>query len=103
MTPAECRTREDVRGEIDRLDGELVRLLAERFGYVRRMAEIKTDPAEARVESRISDVIGKVRQSADAAGLDPDLAGSLWHRLIEWNVDWEARTIAAHNKGGKPS
>ncbi len=103
MTPAECRTREDIRAEIDRLDGALIALLAERFGYVRRMAEIKTDPSEARAPSRVDAVVARVRSLAAERGIDPDLAADLWTRLIEWNITWEQAAIAAHNKGGKPS
>ncbi len=98
MTPAECRNREDIRREIDRLDRALVDLLAERFGYVRRMSEIKQDPAEARVDSRVNDVLAKVRALAAERDLDPDLAADLWTRLMDWNIAWEAEAIAEHRK-----
>lgn len=99
MTPAECTTREDIRREIDRLDRELVCLLAERFGYVQRMAEIKTDPAEARVDSRVNDVLDKVRALAAEQGLDGDLLAGMWEQLIEWNITWETQAIAANRRG----
>jgi isochorismate pyruvate lyase len=98
MTPAECRTKEDIRREIDRLDRELIDLLVARFGYVQRMAEIKHDPAEARVEARVTDVLNKVRALAGERGLDADLAAQLWTRLMDWNIEWERRTIAARNR-----
>ncbi len=100
MTPAECTTREDIRREIDRLDRDLVRLLAERFGYVQRMAEIKSDPAEARVDSRVNDVLEKVRALAAEQGLDGDLLADMWERLIEWNIAWETHAIAANQEAG---
>jgi isochorismate pyruvate lyase len=93
--PADCTTKPHIRAEIDRLDAELVSLLAERFGYVRRMAEIKASPDEALVPERVDEVLDRVAVAATAAGLDEDLARDLWRRLIEWNIDFERRTIAA--------
>jgi isochorismate pyruvate lyase len=101
MTPAECRTREDIRREIDRIDRALVDLLVERFGYIQRMAEIKQDPSEARIDARVSDVLAKVLSLAAERGLDVDLARDLWTRLMDWNIEWERRAIAARTRQGK--
>ncbi len=95
MTPAECRTREDIRREIDAIDRELLALFGRRFGYIRRMSEIKRDPAEARVESRVNDVLDKVKSLAEAKGLDPELFATMWTTLMDWNIEWERRAIAA--------
>ena len=100
MTPAECRTREDVRREIDRIDRILVDLLVERFGYIQRMAEIKQDPEEARIDARVSDVLDKVTALAKQRGLDVDLARDLWTTLMDWNIEWERQAIAARRGGG---
>lgn len=92
-TPEQCLTKEDVRTEIDRLDRELVRLLAERFGYVHRMSEIKTSPSEALVPARVDEVLNRVSSEAAKVGLDPDLARTLWSRLIDWNIAFEEQAI----------
>lgn len=97
--PADCRTKDDVRAEIDRLDRELIALFAERFAYVRRMAEIKREPAEAHAQDRIDDVLDKVTVQAEAAGLDGRLVREMWRSLIAWNVAYERRTIAERGRG----
>lgn len=94
LSPAECRTREDVRREIDHIDRELVALLAARFGYVQRMAEIKRHPSEARIVARVDDVLAKVTRQAKEHGLDAGLAAELWTRLMDWNIAWEEQAIA---------
>ena len=101
MTPAECRTREDVRREIDRIDRKLVDLLVERFGYIGRMAEMKDDPSEARVEARVTEVLAKVTGLASERGLDPGLARRLWTILMDWNIEWERQAIAARGEREK--
>ena len=101
--PADCHTKQHIRDEIDRLDRELIALLAERFAYVRRMAEIKQAPAEAHAQDRIDDVLDKVAAEAEAAGLDGSLIRQMWRSLIDWNVEYERRTIAARKPGDRPA
>jgi isochorismate pyruvate lyase len=93
--PADCYTKEEVRAEIDRIDSQLIGLLAERFAYVRRMAALKREPSDAYDRQRIEAILSRVRAEAEARGLDPDLAQSLWQQLIDWNVAYEARTIGS--------
>jgi isochorismate pyruvate lyase len=59
--PADCTSMAQIRAEIDRLDEELVRLFAERAGYIDR-------------------------RHADTYGLPPELVEKLWRRLIDWSI-----------------
>jgi isochorismate pyruvate lyase len=93
--PEDCRSKDEVRAEIDRLDRELIARLGERFAYVRRMAELKRDPSDADDRDRVDDVLTKIAAGADAVGLDRELALSLWRRLIDWNIAWERRSIGS--------
>jgi isochorismate pyruvate lyase len=85
--PADCKTMADIRAEIDRLDEDLVRLFAERAGYIDRAAEIKAAvDLPARIEDRVEQVVQNVRRHADTYGLPPDLVEKLWRRLIDWSI-----------------
>lgn len=97
-TPADCQTKDDVRAEIDRLDAELLALFAQRHRYVTRMAQIKTDPHEARDPVRIEAVINKVRDRSLALDLDEDQAELVWRTLIDWNINYEKGIIAARRR-----
>ncbi|MCX5514856.1 chorismate mutase [Kaistia algarum] len=92
--PEDCHSKAEIRTEIDRLDRELVERLAERFAYVQRMAELKTDPDEALVPARVDEVLDRVAATASAAGFDPGLARELWAHLIDWNIAFEREAIA---------
>jgi len=96
--PAQCQTKEDVRVEIDRVDQALLALFAERHRYVTRMAEIKTDPHEARDPVRIEAVIAKVRDRSLSLDLDEDQAELIWRTLIDWNINYEKGIIAARRR-----
>ncbi|HEY0627642.1 MAG TPA: chorismate mutase [Allosphingosinicella sp.] len=61
VLPADCRTMVEVRDGVDRLDEQIVRLLAERFRYMDAAARIKTDRTAVRDEWRKADVLTKAR------------------------------------------
>lgn len=86
---AECRTMEDVRREIDRLDRDLVRLLAERQTYVEQAGRIKGERTAVRDPARIEDVVAKVLAEAEREGLSPAIAEPLWRLLIEKSIEHE--------------
>ena len=96
--PAECESKDDVRAEIDRIDQQLLALLAERHRYVTRMAEIKTDPHEAYDPARIETIINRVRARSVDLELDEDQAELIWRTLIDWNVNYEKGIIAARRR-----
>ena len=98
-SPDACETKDDVRFEIDRIDQALLTLFAERHRYVTRMAQIKTDPHEARDPARIEAVITKVRDRSLALDLDEDQAELVWRTLIDWNINYEKGIIAARRRG----
>ncbi|NEX47833.1 chorismate mutase [Pseudotabrizicola algicola] len=92
--PAECETMAHIRAEIDRLDEDLVRLFAERAGYIDRAAEIKAEvDLPARIGSRVEEVVANVRRHALAHGLPPDLVEKLWRRLIDWSIAREENRL----------
>lgn len=91
--PADCQTMDEVRAEIDRLDGALVDLVAQRFGYVDRAWQLKTDPGEAQVPWRIQQVIDRVRARASERGVPPELAEALWRQMIGWFIQYEEEKL----------
>jgi isochorismate pyruvate lyase len=86
---------DQVRVEIDRIDSALVDLVAERFGYVERAWQLKSNPSEATVPWRIQQVIDRVRAKAETKGLSPELAEALWRQMIGWFIQYEEEKLAA--------
>ncbi len=71
--PWDCADMSQVRAEIDRIDLALVDLIVERFGYVERAWQLKSNPADARVPWRIQQVIDKVKARAEERGMPPEM------------------------------
>jgi isochorismate pyruvate lyase len=92
--PADCHSMADIRREIDRLDGELMALMAQRAAYIDRAAQIKAGIAmPARVEARVAEVLDNVAAHAARAGLDPAPYVQLWRGLIEWSIAREEEIL----------
>ena len=100
-TPRDCRDMTEVRAEIDRIDGALVDLVAERFGYVERAWQLKLEARqEANVPWRNQQVIDKVRARAREKGVPPDLCEALWRQMIGWFIQYEEEKLRDRLEGG---
>lgn len=92
--PEECANMGELRDAIDSLDADLIALLAKRFAYIDRAAQLK--PAigmPARTTDRVQQVIDQVRTRASALNLDPDLIETLWRALIENSITREEKAM----------
>lgn len=95
----DCRTMDEVRLEIDRIDRALVALLAERQGYVEQAGRIKPARAAVRDAARIEDVVAKVLAEARRTGLAPEIAEPVWRLLIERSIAHEYDVFDARAAG----
>lgn len=83
---------DEVRVEIDRLDAQLVELLAIRQKYIEAAARLKERIEDVRLEWRIEDVVAKVLVQCEAHGLSPRIAEPVWRQLIDRCIDHEFDT-----------
>jgi isochorismate pyruvate lyase len=93
-----CHDMTDVRREIDRIDRELVTLLAERLTYIEQAGHIKGERDAVRDEARIEDVVQKVVAAAEPKGLPRAMAEPLWRLLIEKSIEHEFTVFDAKVK-----
>jgi isochorismate pyruvate lyase len=86
---AKAESLDDVRAEIDRIDRQLVELVAEREQWVRQAARFKTSRAEVEAPARVEQVIGKVRGLASEAGASPEVVERLYRAMIAAFIELE--------------
>lgn len=89
LSPADCRSMEEVRFGVDRLDEQIVALLAERFRYMDAAARIKPDREAVRDEWRKADVIAKVGATAAKENAPLERIAYLYDSLIESSIAYE--------------
>lgn len=87
--PADCQSMAELRAGVDRLDQQIVGLIAERFRYMEAAARIKPDRAAVRDEWRKAGVLAKVAARATECGVDRTLIGRLYEELIEFSIAYE--------------
>lgn len=99
--PEECHSLVQVRALIDRVDRDIVRLLALRQSCIDRAAELKRyEGLPARIPARVEEVVERVREAAQQEGFDPELGEMLWRRLIEWSIEREEAHLSRFDNGG---
>ena len=89
MKPADCRTMAEVRHGVDRVDEQIVALLAERFRYMDAAARIKPDREAVRDERRKAEVIAKARATAEREDAPAERVALLYDALIESSIAYE--------------
>ncbi len=89
MEVKNCSSLEDVRKEIDKIDEEIVKLIANRSKYVKQAAKFKESIEEIKSDERIADVLNHVRHLAATLGISPNLVADIFKILIDKMVEME--------------
>ncbi len=90
-----CRTLGEVRSNIDRIDREIVKLLAERGQYVHEAARFKKDPTSVEAPARAEAVVQRAMRLAAADGLPPSVAEATYRAMMRAFLDYERGVSAA--------
>jgi isochorismate pyruvate lyase len=90
-----CTTLEEVRNNIDRLDQQIVTLLAERGRYVSQAARFKKHTDGVKAPQRVEQVIAKVRDLAQAVGANPEVTEQVYRAMIAAFIQQELAEHAA--------
>ena len=88
-TPEQCNSLAEVRAEIDELDQQVIRLLGERFGYVKAASKFKTSEATVRAPERFKAMLEQRRAWALQAGLHPDVIEKMYRDLVSYFIQQE--------------
>lgn len=87
LPPMETMT--DVRQQVDRIDAELIALMAQRFACMDAAARIKQDRNIVRDEARKVAVLQNVKQLAEEARVPVPAMAAIWEMLVETSISYE--------------
>lgn len=91
MNMADCKTIEEVRENINRIDREIVELISQRSRYVGQAANLKKTTQDVKAPARVEEVILKVRGLAVEKDLDPDIVEKIYRTMIACFIDYELK------------
>ena len=92
-----CENLEQVRENIDRIDTEIIKLIAERGTYVVQASAFKKDEEGVKDTGRVEKVIAKVRTKAEEYGANPDMVEALYREMISRFVSMEMKEFNERN------
>src|SRR5262245_4776067 len=96
-----CSTLGEVRSNIDRLDREIVRLMAERGRYVHEAARFKANPEQVETPERAEAVVRKAMLLSEEQGLSPKIAEATYRAMVRAFIDYEQGVFAAAAAAGQ--
>ncbi len=97
MEVKECKTLEELRKEVDKVDEKIVELIAVRNDYIKQAANFKHTVDEIKTDERIEDVLNHVRHKALTLGVSPNMVADIYRQMIDAMVETEIAEL--RNKG----
>jgi isochorismate pyruvate lyase len=94
-----CANLAEVRTNIDRIDHEIIALMAERGRYVAEAGRFKANPAAVSAPARVEEIIAKVKTIARENGLAEDVAERAYRAMIAAFEDYEREEWGKRNAG----
>jgi isochorismate pyruvate lyase len=89
FSEVQCNSIEEVRWNIDRIDRQIVALIAERGGYVKQAVQFKKTTDDVRAPQRVEEVIQKVKALAAEFGGDSKVTEEVYRAMIRGFIDAE--------------
>ncbi len=92
--PFECTCIDEVRHEIDAIDQEIIRLLGQRFDYVREVVKYKDNTSRGiEASDRRAAVLRTRGEWAMQQGLRAEVSEEIYDRLVQYFIDEEKKII----------
>lgn len=91
-----CENLEEVRSNIDRIDDEVIQLIAERTNYVKQASSFKKSEEGVKAPNRVEAVIQRVKEKALKYGANPEMVEVLYREMISRFINVEMDEFA-HN------
>ena len=79
----------DVHQQVDRIDAEIIALMAQRFACMDAAARIKQDRNIVRDEGRKATVLQNVKNLAEEARIPVPTMAAIWEMLVETSISYE--------------
>jgi isochorismate pyruvate lyase len=97
-----CQSLGEVRANIDRIDRDILRLLAERGSYVHEAGRFKASPDAVDDPQRVEAIIARLRGLAGEMHVAPAVVEATYRAMIAAFTEEERRAVAAESGQAPP-
>lgn len=87
--PDDCQNMTDIREAIDTIDQAVIRLIGQRYDYVKAAAQFKTSETAVRAPDRQKKMLTQRRLWAEANDLNPDVIEKMYQDLVTYFITEE--------------
>lgn len=84
-----CKNLNEIRENIDRIDDQIVKLIAEGSTYVSQAANFKKTTDDVKAPERVEMIIKKMRGLAKENNLNPDIIEVVYRDMINAFINME--------------
>ena len=93
MSPINKKKLDLLRVKLDRLDGNLLKLIKERSQLVNEVLKVKIHKKEIIDQKRISFILKKIKKKSIQLNIDPKITNRIWKNMIWSFIDYEKRNF----------
>lgn len=79
----ECNSIDEVRNNINKIDEQIVKLIALRGHFVNQAAKFKKDSDAVKAPKRVEEVINKVKDLAKSTGANEEVVENIYRAMID--------------------
>ena len=79
----ECNSIDEVRNNINKIDAQIVKLIALRGEFVKQAAKFKKDSDDVKAPKRVEEVINKVKDLAKSTGANEEVVENIYRAMID--------------------
>ena len=78
----ECNSIDEVRNNINNIDEQIVKLIAQRDEFVKQAAKFKKDSDAVKAPKRVEEVINKVKDLAKSTSANEEVLENVYRTMI---------------------
>jgi chorismate mutase len=93
MSPINKKKLNLLRIKLDKLDGELLKLIKKRSNLVNKVLKVKIHKKEIIDQKRIDFILKKIKKKSIQSNIDPKITNRIWKNMIWSFIDYEKRNF----------
>ena len=82
-----------LRKKLDKLDGDLLKIIKKRTDIVKKVLSLKSSKNEIVDKKRISSILNKIKKESLKKKIDPKITNRIWKNMIWSYIDFEIRNF----------
>ena len=93
MSPINKKKLDLLRIKLDRIDGDLLKLIKKRSNLVNEVLKVKIYKKEIIDQKRINFILKKIKNKSIQSNIDPKITNRIWKNMIWSFIDYEKRNF----------